>query len=414
MPDSDQERPGQLMAEHLRYDEQDTNPKPEKPVWPGDNATDAEKAEYDKLRRMYDNELIPAWEARDEAIKAKYPNVEDTDWVTVGKKLWKGVSMYQDPGMLNQQIPVSEFAAEAGIEDYYRHYNPEEMAAQAYQNAKNIAYANNEDIKPDMRDKPVYPGDGATRAQFDAYNAAKDAFDAAWEVYNGNVDNDLNALLSDEIIRSALVAGHEVDPDLLAQAMAADDRELGTPTGPLTTGTIGVDKAAVTADAIAKAAGLQEQEREAEYASKYGGKAGKGNEWSAYWDAYHALENTDQKRQFLLANPEFAAYYQANYVDEGETPWWTVPYTSSQQYYSTWRGGGGWSGGGGGGWSSPEKPKYIDRGTPAQAYMFPIRQYESPRYPTEWAQYRAPQQEMSLAQLRALIGAGNYRPRYTG
>ena len=133
--------------------------------------------------------------------------------------------------------------------------------------------------------------------------------------------------------------------------------------------------------------------------------AGSGGDWSASWDGYRALgDDYTAKRQYMLDNPEFAAYYKGKYGEEGETMWWEHALTDSAQAYSAWR-GGSYGGGGGGGWSSSSSgdTNRFDSGTPRQ--MRNLRRYESPRYPMEPAQYQAPRQQLTLQQIRAMIGA---------
>jgi hypothetical protein len=88
--------------------------------------------------------------------------------------------------------------------------------------------------------------------------------------------------------------------------------------------------------------------------------AGRENPWGKYWDEYNALgDNWQAKYEYMMANPEFAAYYINKY---GKDAWFlnygksrtSASYGAYRSYYGGYRGGG----------SSWEYPKNLDRGTP--------------------------------------------------
>lgn len=125
------------------------------------------------------------------------------------------------------------------------------------------------------------------------------------------------------------------------------------------------------------------------YVGKYGedsawwlGEGGSdGAEWSTNWDEYGALgDDYNAKKQYMLDNPEFAAYYKNKYG----SAWWEGGGGRSGGYGggggSPWLGGGG--GGGGGGYAPRIDPRYMDRNLQD---LRNVQQRWRPDYPnTDW------------------------------
>ena len=101
-----------------------------------------------------------------------------------------------------------------------------------------------------------------------------------------------------------------------------------------------------------------------------------------------------------------AAYYEAHPELSDFFDWWyggmdqgtSTAYTSS---YARYYGG---YGGGGGGYSSWEKPSYIDRGTPRQAYMFGAQEMKLPMPYTRREPWRAPTTSSQWRSFREAVG----------
>jgi len=351
-------------------------------------------------------------------LDAKYPSAQpDTDQAALGKELLAEIERSQaqpptDPTRIGQPQEAI---------DYYGNYSPEELAVKAAENAEYIAYAMNADIKP-PRQKPA-------DMSWDTYNRLREEYKAA-------VAADTERLMQNP---SALVYGRPVGQTSAGRVDSATptDKEQATDKKAGTGKVTGADSEgrawseywdeyrAFGDDYAKKGEYLRSHPEFAEYyKARYldegeeawwerdggggtGGAGGKtdsqGKSWSKYWEEYKGFgDDTTKKRAYLLANPEFAAYYKARYLEEGEQGWWEVP-AGGTQAYSSWR-GGYYGGGGGGGYSSYEKPKYIDRGTPAQAYMY--RQYPYEARPIKPAVYRAPDGTLySMNQLISLLGA---------
>jgi hypothetical protein len=82
---------------------------------------------------------------------------------------------------------------------------------------------------------------------------------------------------------------------------------------------------------------------------------GGGREWSKNYDEYESYGNDyEAKHRYMQNNPRFAAYEYARIKNKyGEEPWWSQPYsrprTGGYSYYGGGGGGSPWLGGGGGG-----------------------------------------------------------------
>lgn len=334
-------------------------------------ATEDKRAEAKQIRDQYSPQLDALAEAKEwqqfyalldeqdqalAALDAKYPSAQpDTDQAALGAKLLAEIERSQaqpptDPTRIGQPQEAI---------DYYSNYSPEELAVKAAENAEYIAYAMNADIKP-PRQKPA---------------------DMSWDTYNR--------------LREEYKAAVAADQAKLMQNPSS--LVYGRPVGQASAGSVTPTK--------------QEQATDKKAEAGKGGTAGaadktdsEGRPWSEYWDEYRAFgDDYAKKAEYLRSHPEFAAYYKARYLDENEEAWWERAYTSGAQAYSSWR-GGYYGGGGGGGYSSYEKPKYIDRGTPAQAYMY--RQYPYEGQPVKPAVYRAPDGNLySINQLISMLGA---------
>ena len=103
----------------------------DKPAYPGDGASSAQWDVYNAAKAEYDAQVT--------ALEAQYPSATKTD-------------------------PKS---------DFYGNYSPDELLAKAQGQAEYVARSEIADMKP------VYPGDNASDAQWDAYHAAKDAYNTA-------------------------------------------------------------------------------------------------------------------------------------------------------------------------------------------------------------------------------------------
>lgn len=334
-------------------------------------ATEDKRSEAKQIRDQYSPQLDALAEAKEwqqfyalldeqdqalAALDAKYPSAQpDTDQAALGAELLAEIERSQaqpptDPTRIGQPQEAI---------DYYSNYSPEELAVKAAENAEYIAYAMNADIKP-PRQKPA-------DMSWDTYNRLREEYKAAVAADQAKLMQNPSSLVYGRPVGQASAGG--VTPT--KQEQATDK------------------KAEAGKGGAAGAAGKTDSE---------------GRPWSEYWDEYRAFgDDYAKKGEYLRSHPEFAAYYKARYLDENEEAWWERAYTSGAQAYSSWR-GGYYGGGGGGGYSSYEKPKYIDRGTPAQAYMY--RQYPYEGQPVKPAVYRAPDGNLySINQLISMLGA---------
>lgn len=135
----------------------------DKPTWPGDNASRAQKAAY------YDaNE---AYKAQVAALEGQYPS-----------------ATRPDPNA-----------------DFYGNMSPDELLANAQESAQWQARDELADIKP------VWPGDGASRAQKSAYYDAKERYDAALAQRTQEILADPQAL--SEMVYGRPVSGAEGAPE---------------------------------------------------------------------------------------------------------------------------------------------------------------------------------------------------------
>ncbi len=321
------------------------------------------------------------------ALEAKYPNrTPDTDWKTIGEEILTERGM---PAILPND-PTSRVQPQIA-DDYYGTYNPDELAVKADKNAEAIAYDTHGNIGDVYEKYRQLLYDLSKAEQWDEFwdvKAQQDAELAEWEAKWGLTKEQM---LEDP---SAMVYGRPTS----AASVPLNEQSIAAPTDE--------EVAEETADILAEKAATTKSD---------GKGGGKGTQWAdsegktaaQYWDEYQALgDDYEAKRKFLLGNPEFASYYREKYGEDGEVMWWEKDYAAdaSSRSYSTWRGGGG-------GWSSSgssnyyDKPDYIDRGTPRQSYMYPIKPWEPSRYPMEIAKYKPSQKRNNAAQIRAMLGA---------
>jgi hypothetical protein len=264
--------------------------------------------------------------------------------------------------------------------DMYGNFSPDERAEQAEKIAKNIAYAvagDKNEIYAKYRDELQSLAEAKS---WTAYYALKDKQQVELDAWQATFDN----------VQAEMLA----KPNLLVY---------GRPTGQAPGEAVGKLEERIS----------QEDAKKDAKATKAGTRAGttwadsEGKTAAQYWDEYSSFgDDYESKRAYLLANPEFAAYYKSKYGEKGEVMWWEKQTATADGIYSRWRApwSGGWSGGGGG-WSSSNDDYEGGGGRPQQSYMLPIRGYERRNYPMEFAQYKSPGGGLTMAQIQSMLGA---------
>jgi hypothetical protein len=312
---------------------------------PGQNAQFGQK--QDEMDAMNDT-----FNAEREAYIAANPGVD-----------YKTFDAFNDDWWERRKAAKAEIEAkypDAAInssEDRYRGMNPKELNEAATENARLQA-------EKDAGTPPVWPGNDASKAEKDAYYAAKEA-------YEGGVEKRLNELLGDMAWLDASVNGRLLGnpdapvapnqmaprpptlapgatPRAIAQKPLDDpqfrssgsfgqqpfgsvprpgpEEERTLRVGPMTP--LGKAPWKRTAEEVIKADKEKyfvpgEKELQDRFQGEKEAAQAEYDQWKPHNDAFYGLgDDWDAKRAYLEANPDFEEYLRKSYKLKGHNIWW--------------------------------------------------------------------------------------------
>lgn len=269
---------------------------------PGVRAVDdMKKEEKARLDGEIDEQMRQFVDANPNAkiseVNAERRRLEDERDATLAE-MFPSASEFEPPGepILSQRGADPTTTIQQGGGDFYGNYSPQELADKAREQA--VWAANRE-----MGERPERPGPDATQAEWDAYNAAQDA-------YNVRFEQKVEEYLNDPAALSALVYGRPVD---LAQATPITPAEGKTETQTLIDDTFNArrtdEERTFTTEKLAEAEAMD-----------------------GHWEQYLALTNAKNwtaAKQYMLDNPDFAEYYQSG----GRDAWWLGPGSKKSQEF---------------------------------------------------------------------------------
>lgn len=269
---------------------------------PGVRAVDdMKKEEKARLDGEIDEQMRQFIDANPNAkiseVNAERRRLEDERDATLAE-MFPSASEFEPPGepIIQQRGADPTTTLQQGGGDFYGNYSPQELADKAREQA---VWAANRD----MGERPERPGAGASQEEWDAYNAAQDAYNAEFEA---KVDE----YLEDPAALSALVYGRPVD---LAQATPITPAEGKTETQTLIDDTFNArrtdEERTFTTEKLAEAEAMD-----------------------GHWEQYLALTNAKNwtaAKQYMLDNPDFAEYY----LSGGRDAWWLGPGSKKSQEF---------------------------------------------------------------------------------